>query len=278
VTAKPSPPATNIVAQYDGGELRAGDGSLTIDWTSMLESLEHTRTWWLTVVSGTGLPRTRPVFAVISRGEIYIASGDSAVKTRLLDGRRPCSLAASASDLDVVWSGHSFRVVDRSTLEALAGAYRSAYGWEVTAQGEALESAYGAPTAGPPPCRVFRIDPSTVHAFGTSDELAPRSTRWDLRDPVDASGEVVVVGHIAVQPGSRDEYLRGCESVVRAARATGGCIDYALGPDLLDPDRINVVERWSDRASLEEFRAGGPTSDQMDVIRGIRVAELRVSP
>jgi hypothetical protein len=35
-----------------------------------------------------------------------------------------------------------------------------------------------APTAGPPPYELYRIEPVTVFALGTSEELAPLSTRF----------------------------------------------------------------------------------------------------
>jgi hypothetical protein len=46
--------------------------------------------------------------------------------------------------------------------------------------GAALDAPYGAPCAGPPPYHAYCIEPRTVHAFGTVEGLAERSTRWDL--------------------------------------------------------------------------------------------------
>lgn len=72
---------------------------------------------------------------------------------------------------------------------------------------------------------------------------------------------VIVTGHLIVD--DRDAYLRGCVDVVTQARATPGCLDFALSPDLLDPQRINILERWADAETLAAFRGDG-TSDEQD--------------
>ncbi len=41
-----------------------------------------------------------------------------------------------------------------------------------------FDAPYGAPTAGPPPYRVYELTPRRVYAFGTSDNLGVRSTRF----------------------------------------------------------------------------------------------------
>jgi hypothetical protein len=41
-----------------------------------------------------------------------------------------------------------------------------------------FDAPYGAPTAGPPPYRLYEITPSVVYAFGTSGDLGVQSTRF----------------------------------------------------------------------------------------------------
>jgi quinol monooxygenase YgiN len=65
---------------------------------------------------------------------------------------------------------------------------------------------------------------------------------------------VVVAGHITVHPEQRDSYLAGCMSVVEKARRADGCLDFAITADLLDPGRVNLVERWESQAAVESFR------------------------
>jgi quinol monooxygenase YgiN len=64
---------------------------------------------------------------------------------------------------------------------------------------------------------------------------------------------IVVAGSVRVDAEARDAYLDGCREVVAAAREAPGCLDFALSADLLEPDRINVFERW-ESASLREIR------------------------
>lgn len=87
---------------------------------------------------------------------------------------------------------------------------------------------------------------------------------------------IVVAGALFVDPAARDAYLAGCRAVVEQARATEGCADFALSPDLVDPGRINVYERWDDEQALLRFRGSGPSDDQAAAIRHADVRELRV--
>ncbi|WP_205474991.1 putative quinol monooxygenase [Nocardioides sp. SYSU D00038] len=84
-------------------------------------------------------------------------------------------------------------------------------------------------------------------------------------------------GHVLVEPGDRAAYLEGCTDVVERARATPGCLDFALSPDLLDPGRVNVLERWSSREAVEEFRGSGVSAGQAAVIRSAVVTEHEVT-
>jgi quinol monooxygenase YgiN len=88
---------------------------------------------------------------------------------------------------------------------------------------------------------------------------------------------VIVSGHLTVAPQARDDYLQGCADVVRAARAAPGCLDFAIGADLIEPGRINVFERWDSRAAVETFRGSGPSDEQNAALLGASVAEYEVS-
>jgi quinol monooxygenase YgiN len=88
---------------------------------------------------------------------------------------------------------------------------------------------------------------------------------------------IVVAGSIQVDAEARDAYLDGCREVVAAARKAPGCLDFALSADLLEPDRINVFERWESASALEHFRGEGPPPDQLAELREIRVSEYNVT-
>ncbi|WP_255469700.1 putative quinol monooxygenase [Mycolicibacterium sp. P1-18] len=90
-------------------------------------------------------------------------------------------------------------------------------------------------------------------------------------------GGVVVAGHLMVDPAAREEYLAGCLEVVRQARATTGCLDFAVSADVLDPGRVNVYERWASQAAVEAFRGSGPSDDQGAALLSASVAEYDVT-
>jgi quinol monooxygenase YgiN len=58
---------------------------------------------------------------------------------------------------------------------------------------------------------------------------------------------VIVAGHVTVEARQRASYLAECAAVVEQARATAGCLDFAVSADLIHPGRVNIFERWSRR-------------------------------
>ena len=88
---------------------------------------------------------------------------------------------------------------------------------------------------------------------------------------------VIVAGHLVVDPQRRANYLAGCLEVVRQARQTPGCLDFALSADVLEPGRINVFERWESQAAVEAFRGSGPSDDQAETIVSASVSEFDVT-
>lgn len=88
--------------------------------------------------------------------------------------------------------------------------------------------------------------------------------------------QIIVTGHLRVDPADRDRYLATCVEVVNAARQTRGCLDFALSADLVDAGRINILERWSDRAALDAFRGAGVSGEQGAMIREAQVTEFTV--
>jgi quinol monooxygenase YgiN len=88
---------------------------------------------------------------------------------------------------------------------------------------------------------------------------------------------IIVAGHLIVDPNARAAYLADCATVVEHARRAGGCLDFSLSADLLDPRRINIFERWEKRADVEAFRGTGPTSAQQSAIADAEIAEYEVA-
>ncbi|MCM6778519.1 antibiotic biosynthesis monooxygenase [Nocardia sp. CDC159] len=83
---------------------------------------------------------------------------------------------------------------------------------------------------------------------------------------------LIVAGYLRVT--DRDRCLETCRAVVAAARAAEGCLDYTLGADLVEADRVNVYERWTSRAAVEAFRGAGPGAELAASIVGADVREF----
>jgi quinol monooxygenase YgiN len=88
---------------------------------------------------------------------------------------------------------------------------------------------------------------------------------------------VIVAGHLMVEPDERERYLASCVAVVELARGTAGCLDFAIGADLIDPGRINILERWESRSAVEAFRGEGPSDEQGAAIMSASVDEYDVA-
>jgi hypothetical protein len=178
--------ATNITHQYDRGRLQPRDPDTVIDWETVLEHLSTGLQAWLTVLSPDGTPIVRPVLAVLVDEKLHIASSPRSRKASGLQAGTTATLATRTEGIDLVWTGTPTRVTDADDLDRIAATYRERHGWDVVRDGGALDAPYGAPCAGPPPYHAYRIEPEIVHAFGTVEGLAERSTRWDRAgDPGD---------------------------------------------------------------------------------------------
>jgi quinol monooxygenase YgiN len=88
---------------------------------------------------------------------------------------------------------------------------------------------------------------------------------------------IIIAGRLAVDPDARDAYLQTCITVVEQARASSGCLDFALSADLIDTGRINVYERWESEEALDAFRGSGPDETQTAMIRTAEVLRYEIS-
>jgi quinol monooxygenase YgiN len=88
---------------------------------------------------------------------------------------------------------------------------------------------------------------------------------------------VIVAGHITVTPDQREPCLVASVSVVEEARRAGGCLDFAITADLLDPGRVNLLERWESQAAVNAFRRSAPRRKQGAAMRSASVATYDVA-
>lgn len=91
---------------------------------------------------------------------------------------------------------------------------------------------------------------------------------------------IIVAGHLRVAADDRAAYLAAVADVAVLAREIPGCLDFVQSADPIDPERVNVFERWDDDESLHAFRTSGDADDDgpptPDVI-GADVAKYRIS-
>lgn len=77
---------------------------------------------------------------------------------------------------------------------------------------------------------------------------------------------LIVAGQFDVDPTERDAFLVGREDAMRATRTEGGCLEYVMSADPVDPARVVLYERWADQAAFDAHmaavasapRSGGP--------------------
>jgi len=128
---------------------------------------------------GTVRPDARPHSAGVGvaehQGELYFTSGPETRKSCNLAQNSACTLSLRLDGIDLVLEGDAHRVVDHSTLQQVAAAFRDG-GWPAEADGDVITAPYSAQSAGPPPWHLYRI---TVHtAFGTGLREPHGASRW----------------------------------------------------------------------------------------------------
>ena len=87
---------------------------------------------------------------------------------------------------------------------------------------------------------------------------------------------IIVCGKLQAHPGRRQELLDLSHLAIVAARNTPGCMDFAVSPDLVDADRVNIIERWATAESLRAFREDGPGEDISGLVRQFDIQEYEV--
>jgi nitroimidazol reductase NimA-like FMN-containing flavoprotein (pyridoxamine 5'-phosphate oxidase superfamily) len=144
-------------------------------WTKARRWLSEAEYYWLATVNPRGGPHVVPVLAVWMEGAMYFCANPTSRKARNLDHEGCCVLTAEHHKLHLVVEGSASRVNKEEVLRNVAQAYATKYGWPVSIRGGAFY-AEGAPTAGPPPYQVFRVEPEVIFGFGTDDKY--KATRW----------------------------------------------------------------------------------------------------
>jgi hypothetical protein len=134
-------------------------------------------TVWLTTINPDGGPHVTAVGVVLDNGGWYFTSGPATRKSRNLARDPRCVLSVATEPFDLVIEGVAERVTDAVELASAAEAFVTS-GWPCEVAGDALTAEYSAPSAGPAPWYVHRMEPTTVFALGTSEPFG--ATKFQL--------------------------------------------------------------------------------------------------
>ena len=88
---------------------------------------------------------------------------------------------------------------------------------------------------------------------------------------------IIVAGWIRTAPGRRDAFVSASTEAVVAARKADGNHDFSVTADSVDPDRVDVYERWETAADVEAFRGDGPGEDLSADIVDAEVRRFEIS-
>jgi len=159
--------------------LGAADGLPPVDWAAVVDKLEsgsapapdamNSRTTWLCTVNEDGSPHVTAVGALWLDGAFWFQTGAGTRKGRNVARNQWCSIALSIQDADVVVEGDAARVTEPSAVARAATAWAD-NGWpaEPDDSGSGITAPFNAPSQGPPPWNVYRIEPrSAIVTLGT---------------------------------------------------------------------------------------------------------------
>jgi hypothetical protein len=153
--------------------LGARDGLPPVDWTVVVEKLDaksapapdaaNSRTTWLATVNEDGSPHVTAVGALWLDGAFWFQTGARTRKGRNVTRDPRCSLAVSVRDADVVLEGEARRVTDPNAVARVAHSWADS-GWpaEPADGGSGITAPFNAPSQGPPPWNVYRIEPRSA--------------------------------------------------------------------------------------------------------------------
>jgi len=153
--------------------LGAADGLPPVNWDIVVEKLDsgsapapdalNSRTTWLATVNEDGRPHVTAVGALWLDGAFWFQTGSATRKGRNVTRDPRCSIAVSILDADVVIEGEASRVTEASEVARIAKAWADG-GWPVEPDesGSGITAPFNAPSLGPPPWGVYRIEPRSA--------------------------------------------------------------------------------------------------------------------
>lgn len=132
---------------------------------------------WITTLNEDGSPHLTGIGAMWAEGSFWFETGPGTRKGRNLDRDPRCALAVALHEFDLTVEGRAERVTDPAAVAARAAEW-AADGWpcEVDESGIALTAPFTAPSGGPPPWFVYRVEATSMVALLTVEPGG--ATRW----------------------------------------------------------------------------------------------------
>ncbi len=172
--------ATNLADLYT---------SPLVDWQQIVDRLAegvtqapdtggpNRHTCWLATINRDGSPHVTGIGALWVDGAFWFETGERTRKGCNLARDPRCTVSVATHEFDLVVEGEAQLVTDPATVADMARRW-AAEGWpaRVDETGSALTADYSAPSAGPPPWRVYRVEPRTATGLLTVDPGG--ATRW----------------------------------------------------------------------------------------------------
>jgi hypothetical protein len=164
----------------------------TLEWAPIRERLAEgftqapgtggpdRHTCWLATLDADGRPHVTGIGASWAHEAFWFETGEGSRKGRNLARDPRCTLSVALTEFDLVLEGEAHRVTDPELVADLAARW-AAEGWpaEVDESGTALTAPFSAPSAGPPPLAVYRIEATAATALSVTGDGG--ATRWDFR-------------------------------------------------------------------------------------------------
>jgi len=162
-----------------------------LEWSSVVGALEggftqapgsggpNRHTVWLATVNADGSPHVNGVGALWLEGTFWFVTGQRSVKGRNLARDDRCCLSLAVADYDVTLEGRATLVTDPAVVAARAEDYQSD-GWPcfVDETGTGFDAPFMAPSAGPAPWSVYRVDLTSASALHCVEPGG--ATRWSF--------------------------------------------------------------------------------------------------
>jgi hypothetical protein len=159
-----------------------------LDWRTITDRLDagltqapgtggpDRHTCWLATINSDGTPHLNGVGALWSDGAFWFETGKTSRKGRNLARDPRCTLTLATKEFDLVAEGEAHKVTDKATVAKMASLWAEDWPCRVDDSGEALTAEFSAPSAGPPPWHVYRMDVNAATALCTVEPGG--ATRW----------------------------------------------------------------------------------------------------